>query len=224
MKQTITSRLAVLLLSVGLVGFPASGAVAADSGFLKDYSQLQMTKGAKGVEGRVWASPRFTRENYQKILLEKITFYPTPQPSEDVTLGTLNDILAYSDGGLRKAIASVVPLASEPGPGVARVRMAFTAASVDKSLKPYQLIPAALVLTAASRAAGAAKYDVNLAVETEITDSVSGEVLARIVREAKGIEVKSGEKLTLQLARPQIDFWIDAARQEYADRLQAKGN
>jgi hypothetical protein len=65
-----------------------------------------------------------------------------------------------------------------------------------------------------------AKHDVKLAVESEITDSKSGAPLARIVRDAKGIEVKGDEKLTLQLAKPKIDEWAEALREALAARIK----
>ena len=208
-----------VILGTGLAA--NSPAQAQDSGFLKDYSQLKVEKDPLGAERRIWASPKFTRANYQKVLIEPTGFYPAPQPSEQVSMGALNDIRGYSDSELRKAFASVVPLATAPGAGVLRLRMALTAVAVEGgSLKPYQLIPVALVLTTAKEAAGQSKRDVKLFVETEITDSVSGEPLARIVREAQGVQVKSKEQLTLKDAKPQIDKWGEAVRQFLAARMK----
>ena len=201
-----------------------AGAQAKESGLLKDYSQLKTEKDPLGIERRIWVSPKLTREAYQKVLIERITFYPAPQPSEKVSMGTLNDLRDYGEAELRKAVASVVPLADKPGPGVLRVRMAVTAVAVEGAkLKPYQLFPIALVITGAAEAAGEGRRDVKLAVESEITDSVSGEPLARVVRDAQGVHVKSNEKLTLQAAKPQIDKWAESTREALAARLKPAG-
>ncbi len=195
-----------------------------ESGFLKDYSQLKTEKDPLGFERRIWASPKLTHEAYQKVLMEPISFYPAPQPSEKVSTGTLNDLRNYGDAAIRKALASVVPLADAPGPGVLRVRIAVTAVAVeDAKLKPYQLIPTALIITAAVEAAGEGRRDVKLAVESEITDSVNGEPLARVVRQAQGVHVKSNEKLTLEAAKPQIDKWAESTRESLAARLKPAG-
>jgi hypothetical protein len=102
--------------------------------------------------------------------------------------------------------------------------MALTAVAVEGfKLKPYQLVPVALVFTGAKEATGQSKRDVRLFVEAEITDSVSGEPLARFVREAKGIQVASDGKLTLKDAKPQIDKWAQAVQQFLAARLTPGG-
>lgn len=67
-------------------------------------------------------------------------------------------------------------------------------------------------------AAGVRKHDVELFVEAEMTDSVTGEVLARGVREAKGVDVKGKAQLTLEDAKPQIDQWGKALEQMVAIR------
>ena len=41
----------------------------------------------------------------------------------------------------------------------------------------------------------------------------AGEILARGVREAKGVDVKGKQQLTLEDAKPQIDQWGEALQQ-----------
>ena len=223
MFRLIASRTGVAALAVILGTGLAANAVAQgkDSGSLKDYSQLKTEKDPLGNERRVWKSPKFTRANYQKALIEPVSCYPAPQASEHVSMGALNDIRGYIDRELNKVFASVVPLTQAPGPGVLRLRTALTAVAVEGfEMKPYQLIPVALVLTGAKEAAGQGKRNVKLFVETEITDSVSGEPLARMVREAEGVKVKSGAQLTLNDAKPQIDQWAQAVQQYLATHMK----
>ena len=226
MFRLIASKMGAATLAAILgTGLAANvNAQGKDSGFLKDYSQLKSEKDPLGAERRVWRSPKFTRANYQKVLMEPVSFYPAPQPSEQVSMGALEDIRAYGDGAMRKALATVFPLTDAPGPGVIRLRTAITAAAVgDLALKAYQLVPVALIFTAAKDASGQGSRDVKLFVESELTDSVSGEPLARIVREAQGVQVKSNAKLTLKDARPQIDKWTQAMQQWLAARMKPDG-
>ena len=195
----------------------------AGSGFLKDYSQLEVRKDAKGTERRVWISDRVNWQNYQQIVIDRIEFHPKPEGTPQVTLGTLFDIRNYLDAGIPKAVAASLPVAKAPGPGVLRLRAAITAVSVDKSLKAYQLLPIALVFTAAKRSAGTESYNVKLQLEAEILDSVTGEVLARSVREAQGVEVRGDEPVTLKTARPQLDLWLTGFQEEVALRLKKPG-
>ncbi|MFO1407782.1 MAG: DUF3313 domain-containing protein [Steroidobacteraceae bacterium] len=223
MNRSIAKTAAVLLAALFGMSL-ATQAAAQDSGFLKDYSQLAPEKDALGVERRVWISPKLTRDNYQKILLEQVTFYPQPQPSDKVSMDTLNQIRSYGDNALRTALATVAPLVDQPGPGVLRVRVAMTGASVQGAkLEPYQLIPAAFVLTMAARAAGASHNSAQLAVESEGTDSVTGELLFEVVRQAQGVQLQSNEDLTVQMVEPNIDEWVSSAQQVLSRRMKAAG-
>ena len=204
------------LLGAMLVMVTIAPVLAQDTGFLKDYSQLEMRKDAKGVERKIWINPKLRPQNYQKIIIEPITFFPAPSPTEQVSMGALDEIRAYIDSGVRKAVEASMPVVSTDGPGVIRFRWAITASSVDKSLKAYQLIPFALIVTAAKRGTGIAAYDVKLMVEGEWLDSVSGEVLARAVRVAKGVEVKGDTPLTLKVVQPQLDSWMAAIKEDVA--------
>lgn len=204
-----------------LLAFPAvQGYAQTESGFLKDYSQLQVGKDPKGTERRFWVKEKVNWQSYQAMLVEPVEFHPQPEGTKEVSLGTLNDIRSYLNSGLPKAVEPNMKIAKEPGPGVLRLRTAITAVSVDKGLKPYQLIPIGLLITAAQRGSGSATYPVKLQVEAELTDSVSGEALARSVREAKGVEVKGDQPVTLKLAQPQIDLWLAGMQEVIALRMK----
>lgn len=224
MFRLIARSLGVMALGVAFgIGLTAEAGAQQNSGFLKDYSRLELRKDSQGVERRVWRDPDFTGEKYQKILIEPVVFYPAPKATDRVSMQTLNEIRDFVTVSLRKSLGKSVPIADKPGPGVARMQMALTAASVDTSLKPYQLLPVGLVFTAAKEATGTAKHDVQLAVEWTVTDSESGKLLHTGVREAKGVEVKGDEKLTLALVKPRVDQWLKAGEDEIALRLKQRG-
>ncbi|MCL4780056.1 MAG: DUF3313 family protein [Gammaproteobacteria bacterium] len=207
-----SSCLAVALAFSLLAGVsPVHADEVAHSGFLPDYSQLEKQKDAKGSELLRWQSPNLSKANYQKILLEPVTFYPEPQASEQVSDQVLKDIQAYLDSSLRTVGLANVPQATEAGPGVLRIKVAITAVETSSSgLKPWQLIPVALVVQGAKAASGNRPRDVDLDVEALVSDSVSGEVLAMSVRKGKGQDLKDSDaQLTLDDAKPRIDQWAE---------------
>ena len=219
MRRFMSRRLVANVTAALLCACSATMAFAQPtSGFLGDYSQLEVRKDAKGSERRIWVNEKTNWQSYERMLVDPVQLYPKPEGTVRVTLGTLFDIRDYLNAGLAKAAAASMPLAKEPGPGVLRLRSAITAVSVDNSLKPYQLIPIAMIVTVAQRQAGAASYPVKLHVESELIDSATGEVLARSVREAQGVEVRGEEPVTLSTARPQLDLWLAGFQEELALR------
>ncbi|MBM4220493.1 MAG: DUF3313 domain-containing protein [Gammaproteobacteria bacterium] len=204
------SCLAAALACSLLAGLsPALADESAHSGFLPDYTKLEKQKDAKGSELLRWQSPNLSKANYQKILLEPVAFYPAPEPSEQVSDQALKDIQAYLDSSLRTVGLADVPQVTEAGPGVLRIKVAITAVETSNTgLKPWQLIPVALVVQGAKAATGNRAQEVDLDVEALVSDSVSGEALAMSVRKGKGQELKNKDaQLTLDDAKPRIDQW-----------------
>jgi hypothetical protein len=150
------------------------------------------------------------------VLLDPIQYYPAPQPTEQVQTKTLNDIRNFMDNGLRKGIAARIPLATEPGPGVLRLRFAITAVGTEEAaLKPYQYIPVAFLVTAATGRA----VDAKIAVEIEAVDSVTGERMGAAVREGRGAQLK-GKELTLADVQAQLGKWLDTGTAFLAQTLK----
>ncbi|MBS0581245.1 MAG: DUF3313 domain-containing protein [Proteobacteria bacterium] len=196
------ARGAALLLAGGI-------ALAADSGFLPDYTKLQEVRDLNGHAIRQWNSPNLNRANYQKILIDKVTYYPAPKGSEQVSDQTLSDIQQYMDTQLRTVALKRIPQVTEPGPGVLRVKVAITAVDTSATgLKPWQIIPVALVIQGAKAATGNRPENSNLAVEALVTDSVSDEPLGMSVRAAHGAKLPNGHtQLTLDTVKSRIDDW-----------------
>lgn len=194
-----------LLASVTLVS--AVPAQADDSGFLGDYSALAEAKDAAGDKVMRYINPKFKPGVYQAVMIDPTQYYPAPEPTQQVTAGTLTDISNYLDKGLRDKLGAIVVLASQPGPGVLRIRPAITAvAPKTPDLKPYQMIPVAFVF---SSVAGRGK-EAAIQVEVDVVDSVTGERMAASVRKGAGAKLASDTApLTLTDVQPLLDKWID---------------
>lgn len=186
------------------------------SGFLGDYSQLSEQKDAAGETVLRYVNPKVKGGKFQRVLLDPVQFYPAPQPTAQVQTKTLNDIRNFMDNGLRKGIGARIPLATEPGPGVLRLRFAITAVGTEEAaLKPYQYIPIAFLVTAATGRA----EDAKIAVEIEAVDSVTGERMGAAVREGRGAQLK-GKELTLEDVRAQLGKWLDTGSAFLAQTLK----
>jgi len=195
------------------------------SGFLSDDSGLEKEKDPAGRTRRVWISPRLTATNDHKVILAPVAFYPGPKPTEAVPQKTLDDILHYIDTRLGAAVRAAIPMVDDPGPGVIRARMAITAVAEKKGLKPYEYIPVAMIAAGAKEAAGVRKHDVELFVEAEIIDSVTGEPLARGVRRTEEVK-RAGRKdvLTLDDFKTEIDAWGKTLQRIITMRMHSGAN
>ncbi len=213
-------RLSILLALAA--GASLSAAVAADkgeySGFLGDYSALKETKDASGDIVMRYANPKLKPGMYRKVILEPTQYYPAPAPTKQVSAATLDEIRNYVDKGLREMLGAKLAPASEEGPGVLRVRPAITAvAPQTPGLKPYQLIPIALVFTAAK---GRGKEAV-INIEVEALDSVTGERMGAALRKGVGAKLASDEaQLSLADVKPVLDRWIETGASVVAAQIK----
>lgn len=227
MKPSYACRMGAVLLA-GALAACATGhqAGAGQSGFLKDYSRLSETKDTRGKTVRAWTSPKLSPATYQAILLEPLVFYPEPQPTEQVSSETLQQILAYSDETLRQSLGQRFQLVNRPGPGVLRLRAAFTGvAAQDEGLKPYQFVPIAFVATMAARTATGTPQRATIVVEVEATDSLTGELLGQRVRMGTGERLSSAgsqRTITLETVKPLLDEMTAGAFPELANYVKPR--
>jgi hypothetical protein len=203
---------AATALVVGCSGAPTKEDY---SGYLGDYSDLKEAKAPDGVTVMRYASPKLTPANYNAVLLQKVQFYPKPEPTDQLTQKSIDEISTYLNQTLREKIEAKVKVTDTPGPGVANVRWAVTAVAPDKmGLKPYQVIPVAFIVTMASRGISGTPEQAKIVIEAEATDSVSKEILLKVVRAGTGEELKKNQEgkpeITLDSIKPLIDKWTDS--------------
>lgn len=193
-----------------------------ESGFLgSEYSKMHESDAPGGGTRLSYLNPRFTPSNYNAVIVEPVVYYPEPQPTDNVSMQTLEQIRSYADQSLRQKLAQQVRVVDRPGPGVARIRVAITAVgSETQPLAVYQYIPIALVVTGAKAAIeGGRPQDANIAIETSVTDSTTNETLYAAVRGGTGKEISKESSSDQGGVRPAsleplIDTWTTAASQE----------
>lgn len=219
--KTHTIRLASLAVCAAfLVAGCATQKQPKESGFLGNYSNLTKQDAPGGGSRLAYKNPSFVPGKYNAMLLEPIVFYPEPKPTAEVSMQSLTEIRNYVDRSLQQKMAQQVRLVNQAGPGVARVQIAITAVGTEtQSLKVYQYIPVALVITGAKAAVqGGLPQDASIAIETKVTDSQTGEVLFESVRGGTGEQVKNAAEgqggVQLSALRPLVDTWTTGAANE----------
>lgn len=220
-KALATAAYAAAVIS--FAGCASSPTAPASAGFLPGNLQMQEVQ-VPGVGGTrlQWVNPKFAAGQYSAVLLEPIQYYPEPQPNEYVSAQTLTELRNFANENWRQNAGARVKLASGPGPGVARLRVAVTAVGAQtESLAPYQFIPIGLAITGAMAAAqGGLPQDSKVAFEVLVTDSLTGEILFASVRGVTGQRLQeagySQRQLTVDDMKPLVNRWTAAAAAELA--------
>ncbi|HXR02436.1 MAG TPA: DUF3313 domain-containing protein [Pseudomonas sp.] len=194
------------------------------SGFLKDYSRLKPAESATGAPVMRWIDPDLKPGQYTRIYIEPSQFYPKPQPTAVISAQTLQSITRYFDTALKRELGKDLTLAQEPGPNTLVVRPAITAVSTStEGLKPYEVIPIALVAAAVNTAAGGRDQNVEIATEAAVLDADSNRVLAQVVRKGAGKPLENDKtQLALEDVKPVLDGWATDMRMSFEKLKAAK--
>ncbi|AXP03499.1 MULTISPECIES: DUF3313 domain-containing protein [Pseudomonas] len=193
------------------------------SGFLGDYSRLKEEKSPSGAEVMRWVDPKIDPGKYTHLYIEPTQLYPKPQPTVKIPAATLYGITAYYDQALKREAGKSLPLATSPGPGVLVMRAAITAVgSKTEGLKPYEVIPIALVAAAVSTASGIRDQETTLGTEAVFIDGGNNAVVAQVVRKGTGKPLSNES----QVMKPEdvkgvIDGWASDLHQSFL-KLKAK--
>jgi hypothetical protein len=221
------SAIAVAVLLVAGCASNNTPTQAEYSGFLPNYSDLQQTQGPDGQTFLRYVNPRLNPTNYSAVIVEPLTMYPKAEPTEQLTQATIDQIRSYGTTCLRQAIASRVKVVDTPGPGVVKLQVAVTGvASTPEGLKPWQVVPTAFVVSMAVDKVAGAQQQAKLLVEAISTDSVSGEVLSKVVRTHTGeklARVASNEPVvTFDSVKPIMDDWCDSVSKTVVQYVKPK--
>jgi hypothetical protein len=100
-----------------------------------------------------------------------------------------------------------IAVVTQPGPGVARLRVAVTGLEqVKPGFKVRDLIPVRMVINVARLAAGVEPYLLDISTVSEMSDSQSGVLLAGSINKLEGSSTKkSDESITLDFVKKLVD-------------------
>ncbi len=184
------------------------------SGFLKDYSKLKKTVDSQGNALLRWVDPVFKAQHLQqhKFLVRDVEFFPEAKPTKQVSSLVLEEIRHYIESNLRERLGVHDLLADAPGEGVFELRLAITAVNVKaQGLRPWELIPVALIRAGIQSVSGRRNQHVRLLIESELVNSQTNQVVLQSVREGKGLSLDNeNDPLTLDKLKPKMDQWIEA--------------
>ena len=174
---------------VSMVACSATGMKNVDqSGFLKDYSQLQ--EGIEGQAALTYIKPGVDFKSYDKMMFERVSVYLSPKSeSYEIDPTILKELTDYYQKALVEATKDGYEIVDKPGPGVLWVRVAITdvVASSPTANTMSSIIPVGIVVAGATKATTGDNLGTGEAAsEMEILDSVTKERLAAAVDRRQG--------------------------------------
>ena len=165
------------------------------SGFLPNYNLLTEV-GGMPKDVKMW---RYRNASINPATYTAIIIDPIATDSGAYTKEVTPEIVAQTRAALQTALYEAVDsrrsmkIVTTPGPGVARISVAFTGAEIDpEGLKVYNFTPVGLVVNGAAYAGGVNSKIPAMVVESRIVDSMSREFLGGGVLTVQGDSFRTG--------------------------------
>ena len=157
------------------------------SGFLPDYSLLKPIASPKGSQFYAYKNPTLNPRDYHAALVEPVVLLNQTTSQNDVSRDQIETVRLTLNQGIQQIVQKRLSITHQAGPGVIRIQIAITAASVkEEGFKPWNIIPVSALLKLGSMATGNDKKKAMLVVEVKVLDSTTGALLKEVVAHISG--------------------------------------
>jgi hypothetical protein len=201
--KTASNLIFVLMVSISLIVSIGCSKQLKQTGFLSDYSRLQRADDSlRYLDMKKLAQ-------YKQFIVEPVVIHlhgmkqgARPDPE------TRRELANYMNDAIVKAIQDKYMIVSQPGPGVAKVRVAIT--DIEQSNPVLNAIPQ---LTSAGLG--------SVSMEAELLDSQTGKQIAALIEAQKGRRLSFSGLKKWGDAKAVMDGWAE----RFSKRLdEAHGN
>lgn len=178
-RLNLAAFLLALPLSSGLAAAHASPLEKskAQPGFIQDDRLLQPVPAPDGIKAYRYVRPGVNRDAYTAVMIEPVIIRQDPA-DKMLSSQVIADTRLALQAAMRKRLGEHLTLVDRPGPGTVRVEVSISGAQVEKEgFKPRNLLPISAVIAVASRAAGKEQKHAVLLIESQVTDSQTGQLL-----------------------------------------------
>ncbi len=176
-----TTKIVSVALCLAFLGACAAETAKEEEfgGFLSDYSRLTEQEASDGTRILAWVNPKMSAADYDAIIIEPVVLSPNSVVSEQVAPERLEQIFDALEDKLETALRDVIGVTDKRGPGVMRYRLAISGVdAVKRDPRWFEYAPITFAASQVAAAAGARDDVVELFVEAELTDSVTGNVIS----------------------------------------------
>jgi hypothetical protein len=211
-RQSLKKVTVVLAIAIGfaLMGSIGLAAEPKYSGFLGDnYKNLE--PGPEGGAKMRWMKPGVMFGKYNKFMVDSVIFF-LADDSEYKGIDP-NEVKELADGFNQAIVAAFkdkYPIVAEPGPDVARIRIAITGVKESKPVVSgiTSILPVGLAVSLVKKGAtGSWSGSGTTSAEMEILDSTTSDVIAAAVDERSA---SFGDRFSKwESAKEAFKFWAE---------------
>ncbi len=204
------------------------------SGFLGDYSQLKPRSDSQMIYNYVYEDPDKVYSNkYDKFLIDAITIFPSKDADfKGINANDVALLEKYFHDAVTKALTANngYQVVEEPGPGVVRIRAAFTELVPVRPVMNTMttILPQARILSGAINLATNSNFYVGqIGLEVEFLDAQTNERIAAVASKQAGqkyvpfSEQKFEPTSTWGQVEQAMDYWAQKLRKR-VDALHEK--
>lgn len=180
------------------------------SGFLSDYSLLKPDPADPDYARYVVPGGQF--QQYRKFIIDSpVIIVNTGGAFQQLDPERQSEITNYYKTRLTAALSQHYQVVTDPGPGVARLRVAVVGmVEVNPALKAMDFIPVTALFKLGQKAVGENPYVLRVSIETEALDAQTGKVLGETVDSRETAKtVTRGESPSPAQLHELVDFWVD---------------
>jgi hypothetical protein len=195
------------LLTLAMLAGCTSTPEQQQSGFLRDYSQLQPDPDREGVMLYIDRSTDF--RPYTKLMIDPVQVMVVPVPDQPPPpRDVVARIGAQLLDSLQRALATGYQLVNAPGPDVLRVRSAITGLAAAKpEAGALDYVPIKAIYNLGREAAGGGPRVAEMKAELEVLDPGGRRVIAATANRKGEKTLTQGDQITWDSLPPITDYW-----------------
>jgi len=186
-----------------------------NSGFLDDYSGMEPDPDRPGAYR--YMKPDVDMKQYSKVMIMPIeVMYDPESKHKNISPDELKTITDSLYVALLSEMEPSLPVVGQPGPGVLAVRLGITGVRLDnKKRRLIGYTPIGFATTTLANAAGLRVTLKSAGLEAELLDSVSGEVVGRLV-DRGAATASASETTSWEQLNSTMKFYAQRFRSRFA--------
>ncbi|MGF1698860.1 DUF3313 domain-containing protein [Photobacterium makurazakiensis] len=176
----------------------------------QDLVEVEYIEDATGLQ---WVSPELKSSYYRQLQIEPVGLNQKAKADHQLPSFVLERVSARLTDILKQELSNGVPIVESPSGRTAVLRVEITRASTDfEDLKITEVLPYGALIGGAKALLGIRDRNVRILVESQLSDSLSGELLAERVSVLLAKDVLEND--TVQLEYEQIKETVERFTQD----------